>query len=216
MPSDRKRAYDARRRRERADDERLVTRRRVVAAARELFIANGYTATSMNDIASAAGVALQSVYKAGTSKAELLHMVVDLEVAGDDEQVMFADRAAFQALARQTDPRRQVRVLADQIAVVQERSALIQAAYRQAAAVDASIAERFEAAHQRRLQTFTSAVQMIPRSHLRRPPDEATTTIWAIASPEVFHLLRHVRQWDAGQYRTWLRRTLADVLLKDP
>ncbi len=214
--SESKRTYDARRRRERADDERRETRNRVVAAARELFVAKGYTATSMADIAAEAGVALQTVYTAGTSKAELLHMVVDLEVAGDDEQVMFAQREAFKALARQDDPRRQVRMLADLIAEVQERSASIQAAYRQAAAVDASAAGYFEAAQVRRLQTFTEAVRMLPRAQLQRPPDEASTTVWAIASPEMFHLLRHVRDWNADQYRSWLRRTLAAVLLKDP
>ena len=210
-----KRTYDARRRRERADDERLATRRRVVTAARDLFIAKGYTATSMTDIAAAAGMALQSVYKAGTSKAELLHMVVDLEVAGDDAPVMYADRETFRAIARQTDPRRQTRMLADQIAAVQERSAPIQHAYRQAAASDATVAGYYEAAHRRRLQTITAAVQTIPRSALQRPAEEAATTVWVIASPEVFQLLRHVRNWDADQYRTWLRRTLADVLLKD-
>jgi AcrR family transcriptional regulator len=214
--SESKRSYDARRRRERAGDERRETRNRVVAAARDLFIARGYTATSMADIAAEAGVALQTVYKAGTSKAELLHMVVDAEVAGDDEQVMFAQRESFQALARQTDPRRQVRMLADLIAEVQERSASIQAAYRQAAAVDASVAGYFEAAHLRRLQTFMAAIHVIPRAQLQRPPDEAATTVWAIASPEMFHLLRHVRDWNADQYRTWLRRTLAAVLLKNP
>jgi AcrR family transcriptional regulator len=170
----------------------------------------------MADIAAEAGVALQTVYKAGTSKAELLHMVVDAEVAGDDEQVMFAQRESFQALARQTDPRRQVRMLADLIAEVQERSASIQAAYRQAAAVDASVAGYFEAAHLRRLQTFMAAIHAIPRAQLQRPPDEAATTVWAIASPEMFHLLRHVRDWNADQYRTWLRRTLAAVRLKNP
>jgi AcrR family transcriptional regulator len=210
-----KRGYDARRRRERADDERLATRRRVVAAARDLFVAKGYTATSMADIATAAGVALQSVYKAGTSKAELLHMVVDLEVAGDDAEVMLADRDTFQAIARQTDPRRQVRMLADQIVNVQERSAPIQAAYRQAAATDATVSGYYETAHLRRLQTFTAVMQMIPRSALQRPAEEAAATAWAIGSPEVFHLMRHVRNWDADQYRTWLRRTLADVLLKE-
>jgi len=214
--SESKRTYDARRRRERADDERRETRNRVVAAAHDLFVAKGYTATSMADIASEAGVALQTVYKAGTSKAELLHMVVDAEVAGDDEQVMFAQRESFQALARQTDPSRQVRMLADLITDVQERSASIQAAYRQAAAVDASVAGHFEAAHLRRLQTFTAAIHLMPRAQLQRPPDEAATTVWAMASPEVFHLLRHVRDWNADQYRTWLRRTLASVLLKEP
>src|SRR6187431_35432 len=101
MSIDPKRAYDATRRRERAEEERRATRRRVLDAAHRLFVANGYTETTMAGIAREAGVALQSVYKAGRSKAELLHMVVDRAVAGDDEAVMIADRAAFKAIAGQ-------------------------------------------------------------------------------------------------------------------
>src|SRR5262245_36196838 len=93
-----KRGYDARRRRERAETERRATRRRVLDAAARLFVAKGYTATTIADIAREAGVAVQSVYKAGQSKAELLQAVVDLAVAGDDEDIMIADRAEFAAI----------------------------------------------------------------------------------------------------------------------
>ena len=130
-----RRGYDARRRRERAEEERRATRRRVLDAAARLFAAQGYTATTIADIAREAGVAVQSVYKAGQSKAELLHAVVDLAVAGDDEDIMIADRAEFAAIDDETDTRRQVHRFADLIASIQERSAPVQAAYRQAAAV---------------------------------------------------------------------------------
>jgi len=81
MAKETKRPYDARRRRERAEEERGATRRRVVEAARHLFLTRGYVATTVADIASEAGVALQSVYKAGQSKADLLHLVADIAVA---------------------------------------------------------------------------------------------------------------------------------------
>src|SRR5215510_320794 len=107
-----KRGYDARRRRERAEEERRATRRRVLDAAQRLFVEQGYTATTIADIAREAGVAVQSVYKAGHSKAELLHAVVDLAVAGDDEDVKIADRATFVAITEEADPRRQVQKFA--------------------------------------------------------------------------------------------------------
>jgi TetR/AcrR family transcriptional regulator, regulator of autoinduction and epiphytic fitness len=216
MGSEPKRAYDAGPRRERAEAERLATRRRVIAAARRLFIRSGYTATTMTEIAAEAGVALQSVYKAGTNKAELLHMVVDLEVAGDDDEVMVSDRASFQAIGNQADPRRQVHMIADLIAATQERSASIQVAFRQAAAVDESVAALLDVALQRRLETFTVVIGMIPRGRLSQPLDESTESAWAIGSSEVFLLLRNVRGWDADHYRKWLRRTLVGVLLKPP
>ena len=210
-----RRGYDARRRRERAEEERRATRRRVLDAAARLFAAHGYTATTIADIAREAGVAVQSVYKAGQSKAELLHAVVDLAVAGDDEDIMIADRAEFAAIDDETDTRRQVHRFADLIASIQERSAPVQAAYRQAAAVDDAVAASLAASHRRRIETFTTVVGMIPRRRLRRPLRESAETAWAIASPEVFLLLRNQQGWDAARYRRWLRATLVDVLLTD-
>ena len=133
-PAPAKRAYDSSRRRERAEEERRATRRRVVAAAHALFVERGYVATTMADIAAEAGVALQSVYKAGTSKAELLNMVVDYAVAGDDQHVYVAARPQFEAIAEESDPRRQVAMIAALITDTQERSAPVQRALRQAAA----------------------------------------------------------------------------------
>jgi AcrR family transcriptional regulator len=210
-----RRGYDARRRRERAEEERRATRRRVLDAAARLFVARGYTATTIADIAGEAGVAVQSVYKAGQSKAELLHAVVDLAVAGDDEDIMIADRAAFAAIGDEADARRQVQIFADLIASIQERSAPVQAAYRQAAAVDQTVAASLVATHRRRIETFTTVVAMIPRRHLRRPVRESAETAWAIGSPDVFLLLRDQQGWDGARYRRWLRATLVEVLLVD-
>jgi AcrR family transcriptional regulator len=62
------------RRRQRA----AQTRRDVLHAARTLFVANGYTATTVSDIAAEAGVALQTVYSSVGTKAQLLVALVDL------------------------------------------------------------------------------------------------------------------------------------------
>ena len=97
MTNDRRR-YDATSRRARAEGERRATRRRVVGAAHRLFVDKGYVATTIADIAEEAGVAIQSVYKAGKSKADLLHAAVDLAVAGDDEDVLLTDRPPFAAI----------------------------------------------------------------------------------------------------------------------
>ena len=123
---------------------------------------------------------------------------------------MYADRETFRAIARQTDPaspgadaRRPDRHGAGALGADPGRLSPGGGERR------GTVAGYYEAAHLRRLQTITAAMQTIPRSALRRPAEEAATTVWAIARPEVFHLLRHVRHWDSDQYRTWLRRTLA-------
>jgi len=208
-----KRPYDARRRRERAEKERLATRNRVVAAARDLFLERGYVATTMGDIAKTAGVALQSVYTAGRSKVDLLHLVVDLAVAGDSEDVMLLERPEFKAISTASTAERQVEVLATLIAATMERLAPIWIAYREAAAVDPKAATSLAAAHQRRHQTFEGMIRMLPEPRLRRSYDHSTTTAWAVGSIDVFLLFRTVLGWGSDQYLGWLRETLVDQLL---
>lgn len=216
MASPAKRPYDARRRRERAEAERLATRRRVVDAARDLFLSRGYRATTMTDIAREAGVALQSVYTAGRSKAELLHLVTDVAVAGDDADVMVIDRPEFDAVAAERDTVRQVQMLSAAIAATLERLAPVWIAYREAAAVDPKAAANLVAAHRRRRETFGAMIRMIDEPRLRHSYELSADTMWAVGSVDVFLLLRHVLGWDAAQYADWLRDTLVDQLVVSP
>jgi AcrR family transcriptional regulator len=55
-----------------------ATRRELVAAARDLFLRDGYAATSPNDIAVACGVTKGALYHHFTTKTELLGAVVRL------------------------------------------------------------------------------------------------------------------------------------------
>jgi AcrR family transcriptional regulator len=208
-----KRSYDARRRRQRATQERSETRRRVVDAARALFLERGYVATTMADIAREAGVALQSVYTAGQSKADLLHLVTDLAVAGDSQEVMLVDRPVYAAIATEPDPARQIEMLAGLIATTMERLAPVWITYRQAAAVDPKAAGNLVAAHRRRHETFRTLIRMVPERHLRHDHDRSADTAWAVGSIDVFLLLRTVLEWDPSQYAEWLRDTLIDQLI---
>jgi len=209
-----RRSYDARRRRERAEDERRATRARVVQAATELFVSNGYTGTTMADIARAAGVAMQSVYSAGRSKADLLQAAVQRAVAGDDTDVLVHERPVYAALAGEPDPVRQIHLVADLICEVHQRSAAIQTAFRQAAAIEESVALSLAEEHRGRLETFGAIIRMLPADRLKHSPQECTDTAWAVASAEVFILLRTVRGWGWDEIRDWLRRTLVDLLLE--
>jgi AcrR family transcriptional regulator len=209
------RSYDATARRARAEDERRATRGRVVEAARRLFLANGYAGTTMVDIAAEAGVALQSVYTAAKSKADLLQLVVDTVVAGDDEPVLMTERDPFQAIAAEPDPVHQVEMIAALIAATQERSAPVQVVFRQAAAVDDTIAANLDAELERRHATFATIIGMIPEEHLRHSREESTDLAWALGSSEVFLLLRQRRGWDAEHYVEMLTRVLVDQLLLD-
>jgi AcrR family transcriptional regulator len=210
-----KRTYDATRRRQRAEAERRATRTRVLEAASTLFVANGYAGTTMAAIAKQANVAMQSVYSAGRSKADLLHEAVQLAVAGDDEPMMIHQRPVIARIAGEPDPVEQARMIAAAIVDIHRRSAGIQRAQIEAAAIDPTVRERAEQAQLGRLATLAEAIGMIPSDRLRHSAEECTDTLWVLASPETFDLLQRVRGWDWDTIAAWLERASIDLLLKD-
>src|SRR5450755_902891 len=68
------------------------TRARIITAAAQRFLAHGYAGTTMRAVARDAGVALPTVELAFRTKARLLKAVIDVAIAGDDEQVAMLDR----------------------------------------------------------------------------------------------------------------------------
>src|SRR5690348_715296 len=95
----------------------LSTRAKIRDAARELFLTRGYSATTVPDIARAAGVAHQTVYFTHRSKAGVLSAIVDAEIVGDLEPVPLLQRPQVKRIAALADPvqrlQRAVGVLCD-------------------------------------------------------------------------------------------------------
>ena len=100
------RRYDSRRRELAARE----TRRAIVSAARELFLEDGYIATTIEKIAERAGVSKPTVFASVGNKRALLKAARDLAMAGDDEPVPIAKRSWFLEALAEPDPRRSVRL----------------------------------------------------------------------------------------------------------
>src|SRR5215469_13775554 len=116
-----RRPYDATKRRRIAQQQRQQSRQRVVAAAAKLFADNGYAATTIDAVAQAAGVAVQTVYSAVGGKPALMDAVVSRAIAGDESQTPLLDREWLTRLRQETDPRRQVKILAGAVTAVAPR-----------------------------------------------------------------------------------------------
>ena len=69
------------------------TRKRVIEAATRLFVQQGYATTTIRAIAAAAHVSVPTVELLFGTKAQLLHVVIDVAVAGDDEPIPVLGRA---------------------------------------------------------------------------------------------------------------------------
>src|SRR2546430_3424949 len=64
-----------------------LTEQRIVAAATELFLADGYVATTLEAVARHARVAARTVYVRFGTKAALVKRGVDVAIVGDTELV---------------------------------------------------------------------------------------------------------------------------------
>src|SRR3954453_18554187 len=98
-----------------------ATRQQVLRAAYALFSEHGYPRTTLAEIAAAAGVSVETVYKTFGNKRSLLKELADVTVGGDDEQVEVLERPDPLAVRDELDQRRQVAMFAAGMAVQMER-----------------------------------------------------------------------------------------------
>src|SRR5712664_1978640 len=104
----RKRTYDSSLRKQQASQTRL----RILDAAQRLFSDRGYGATTMEQIATHAGVATDTVYASFRNKAGVLHRLLDVRVGGDETPIAILDREGPQKVRGERSQRRQVAAFA--------------------------------------------------------------------------------------------------------
>jgi AcrR family transcriptional regulator len=184
------------------------TKRAVVEAAHALFVANGWGATGMRDVATTAGVALETVYSHFSSKRGLLRAVVDAAAVGDDTPLPLAERPEFLAIGRGRRAAR-VRTAAALLTTVHLRTAGVAKLLRQGAASDEEIAAMLQVTLERRRLDVAAALELIVG---RAPTTAERDGSWAIMSPEVYLLLVEESGWTAKQYEAWVEATLERVI----
>lgn len=198
-------------------EQAAATRTRILDSARSLFVQQGYPATTLTQVAEAAGVAADTVLHIFGSKKALLKAVLDVVVGGDEAAVRVLDRPGPQAMRRETDQRRQVEMLARGIAEQAERIQPLDDILRSAAVVDSDArALRDDIQLRQRRQAMKQVVSWIADNGGLTgglSVDAATDIVWTVTSPEVHHLLRQQCGWDAERYQGWLYDTLASSLL---
>ena len=210
------RPYDATERRRLAELQRRESRRRVVAAASRCFLDAGYAATTVADVARAAGVALQTVYSSVGGKAELLIEVVSQAVAGDDRQVMFVDREWMIRLRAERDPREQARIYAEEMTAIGARVVPLFLMMRAAATGDPDVAAAWQRSASLRRDTARAVVRALRGLRRGLDREHAIDLVWAIASPEIYDLLVLQRGWTPAQCADWVAGAIASSLLDEP
>ena len=210
-----RRRYNAAQRRAQA----RATRRAVLDTAGQLFAARGYGRTSMRDIAGAAGVSVETLYGYFRTKAGLLKELLDVTVAGDDEQVAVPDRAPIQAIRSDPDGRGKLTRYAAFVSQVQARLAPLFQVIRGAADADESVSMLWAELGDQRLAGMTMFAEHLAAAGLLAPGltvEAARDELWALGAAEVYHLLVCQRGWSPDRYRDWLAEVWASRLLAEP
>ena len=208
-----KRKYDSSRRQAQADE----TRRQMLTAAHKLFIERGYAGATIEAIAAAAGVAPETIYAVFKNKGRILVSLINfLSATRAEERVPLLERAGPQAVAREHNQRRQLKIFAQVVANNLEGNASISEIILVAAKTDHDIKKIMQQLIKQRRQHMAVAVQQIASNGpFRENMDEAyaTDTVWTLTSPVVFLLLTRDLGWAKEKYAQWLAETLIRVLL---
>jgi AcrR family transcriptional regulator len=195
------------------------TRAAVLAAARELFLEQGYGATTVDQIAARAGVSKPTVFSAVGNKQTVLSAVRDVAMAGDDEKVAVSDRPAADRIRAEPDPRRTVELLAAHFTELNGRYAQIDEVLRGAAhSGEPELRELWQTSETQRLIGARMWLSNLAGKGPLRDGldlDAATDLMWFHMAPGHLHELVHERGWTAERYRAWLAETLARTLLPD-
>ena len=208
-----RRRYDSAGRRARA----LRTREEIAEAARALFERSGYTQTTIADVARAAGVSPETIYKAFGSKGELLRAVVSAAIRGDTESTPLRRRPQIDTIREQPDPRRQLETYGRLLADANPRLAPLVRVMREAAPGDPEIATALKQLYSDRLDGMAEFAALLAARGALRPGvsrRQARDVLWTLNSPELFELLVVQRAWSARRYGRWVADQLAAALLR--
>ena len=207
-----KRAYDSSGRKEQARRSRQAA----LAAARELFLEQGYGATTMPAVASAAGVSVETIYKTIGSKSEVLKAVLDVAIVGDDEPVPILERDMVRRIRAEPDPRRKFAMFGAHLAESAPRHAPIQLLTKAAARDDAPAAEVWEQMCNERLTGMTAFATRLRADKVLRKGvtvEEARDVLWSLQSPELYEVLVLQRGWEPERYGRFIAQALSAALL---
>jgi AcrR family transcriptional regulator len=196
-------------------DRARDTRRRMLESARELFLAQGYPATTMEQIASAAGVAVQTTYYTFRTKGRLLCEVVQFASADEDEPLPVAQRPWMREARSAPSPQRALALAVEHGADIFERAAQLWPSVNAAATLDHDVEQYWRGvAADRRAGQGRLVARLAELGALRNglTPERATDLLVVLFGHEVFSGLAEAG-WTVSAYKAWLFTTLVQQLL---
>ena len=208
-----RRSYDSSRRQAAAQERQ----RRVLEAATELFLDQGYGATSIDQIAKAADVSSQSVYATFDGKAGILEAAVNLARTGAAHG-RNRDAPEAETLMAESDPWTRCQLTAAFLRQVNEgQAAALIAIVERASASDPALAElhaRFRAQRRASVEMLTSSMPTKAfRKGLKR--QEVIDAMTFLSAGHTYTELVDEMGWSPARFESWLADALYQLLFAE-
>ena len=197
-----------------------ATRRAVLAAARDLFVAQGYAATTVDQIAERAGVSKPTVFNAVGNKQMLLRTVRDVALAGDDRPIPVSQRPLAAKIGEEPDRRRAIELLATHLTTAASRYAPVYEVLRAAAdSGEPDLRALWETEEEQRLAGARHWIDVLRRKGNSNPPGfdvrSAVDVLWLLMASDNFSRLVYRRGWSEARYRRWLIAAISALFPSD-
>jgi AcrR family transcriptional regulator len=183
------------------------TEARIAAAAAELFLAEGYQATTLAAVARRARVGARTVYVRFGTKATLFKRVIDVAIVGDTEPVDVLGRAwTHNAFTAPTAAAR-IAAFAAGSRQIMERTGALFAVAQQAAAVEPLIAGFWQQGREQTRHVHALFWTRMAADGLLGPGTDLdwlidTTTV--LDAAETYLLITRMIGWNLETYQDWL------------
>ena len=174
----------------------------MLRAALDRFLEQGYSSTTIAQVAGDADVSVETVYKTFGNKAGLLKAVFDVAVAGDDEPVPMVERDDIQRVIAEPDAARKLALYFDHFVDTMPRTAPVQLLVRDAAATNDDADAVWQQLRREQLEAMTQFARNLDATgQLRVPATTARDLLWTYHSLELYELLVLERGWSRKRYR---------------
>jgi AcrR family transcriptional regulator len=194
------------------------TRQRIEQAAARLITRDGYTATTMQAIATEAGVHVQTIYLAYGTKPALLAASAARLVAGEeDPETHPSQRRWAREVAAQPDPRAKLARYVSQIADVSPRITPLLDVLRATAPAEPDVAAFLAHMEHARREGGLQLLGLGVPPETWRPglaPDKVADIVFAIASPDTLRALIDRCGWKRRAAEALVVRALEHELLE--
>jgi AcrR family transcriptional regulator len=198
-------------------DRARATRLRIIEASALLFAEAGYAGTTMEAIARAAGVAVQTVYFVFHTKGELLIETMSV-LAWGPEPRSEAARGWIQLAFETSGGARQLAIAVDAGAEVYRRAAPLFGALIAASSVDPEVRAAWQWIVDERRAGMSRLIELIHgRGELREGVSSsyAADVMVGLHRHELFLAFTLECGWSVETYKAWLFATLCRQLLPD-